>query len=592
MEFILIIIAIAGFIHLSNRIGNLEKKLKANVLAVPQQNPISLNQTPPTAPLISPQVLPQAIKTEPEPIISSEEAGGRWLGKLGIGAVFIGVSFFLKYAFDNNIIGIFGRVLLGILVGAVLIGVGHYLRKKYQGYSDVLIGGGIGIFYLTIYSSFAFYHLIDQTGAFFFIALITVGSVLLSVLEDAPTIAIIATVGGFLTPLLFNIKADSFFILFTYILILDLGVLAVSFKKKWTHLLAITFFGTLFCVFIWCSEYYNETWLPVVMVFVTLYFFIFLGATFIRHIYQKESATGGDLTLITINALGYFWFSYALLNHSYHDFMGGFALLLSMMYVLITAASYQANPEDKGLNFYLPGLACVFISLAIPIQFSGTWVSLAWLVESLALFVASFAARRSNYQIFGSVIYFFGIIKLFADYVFIVKSSTYIPVLNERFVLFAIAIIVAYAICYLYSKNIQGQVMGTDNKTILATFLVVANLLTIYILTTEISTVYTQTLGGVGADTVSLQNQSNTTISIVWTLYATVLIAVGFIKRTKTLRIFGLVFFFITALKVFLDVWSLGEIYRIISSIIFGSVALVASFLYAKYKHRINDMML
>ena len=42
--------------------------------------------------------------------------GGHWLNRIGILAVFIGISFFLKYAFDNNWIGPSGRVAIGIPV--------------------------------------------------------------------------------------------------------------------------------------------------------------------------------------------------------------------------------------------------------------------------------------------------------------------------------------------------------------------------------------------------------------------------------------------------------------------------------------------
>jgi uncharacterized membrane protein len=85
--------------------------------------------------------------------------------------------------------------------------------------------------------------------------------------------------------------------------------------------------------------------------------------------------------------------------------------------------------------------------------------------------------------------------------------------------------------------------------------------------------------------------QMNTSISILWTLYAALLIVIGFAKRYMPARRMGLILFIITAFKVVVDVWSLGEIYRIVSFISFGVIALAASFLYAKYKDRLKDII-
>ena len=82
--------------------------------------------------------------------------------------------------------------------------------------------------------------------------------------------------------------------------------------------------------------------------------------------------------------------------------------------------------------------------------------------------------------------------------------------------------------------------------------------------------------------------KSNTSVSIFWAIYAAILTAVGFAKRSSSLRIFGLTLFIITAVKIFIDVWSLGTIYRIISFIGLGVIALVASFVYVKYKDRLK----
>ncbi len=85
----------------------------------------------------------------------------------------------------------------------------------------------------------------------------------------------------------------------------------------------------------------------------------------------------------------------------------------------------------------------------------------------------------------------------------------------------------------------------------------------------------------------STGNRSNTYVSIFWVIYAAILTAIGFGKKLVMARRLGLVLFALTACKVVIDVWSLGQLYRIVSFIVFGIVALVASFAYVKYKDRL-----
>src|SRR5262245_48591988 len=55
-----------------------------------------------------------------DPALESK-IGGHWLNRIGIVAVLIGVSYFLKYAFDNEWIGPAGRVVIGLVSGMAVV---------------------------------------------------------------------------------------------------------------------------------------------------------------------------------------------------------------------------------------------------------------------------------------------------------------------------------------------------------------------------------------------------------------------------------------------------------------------------------------
>src|SRR5262249_37778676 len=127
--------------------------------------------------------------------------GGQWLNRIGIVAVLIGVSYFLKYAFDNEWVGPAGRVLIGILSGmAVVFWSEHVRLSGYAIFSYSLKAIGIGVLYLSLWASNQLYNLIPNPLAFLAMAAVTSATVALALWQDAEIIAAFAAFGAFLTP--------------------------------------------------------------------------------------------------------------------------------------------------------------------------------------------------------------------------------------------------------------------------------------------------------------------------------------------------------------------------------------------------------
>src|SRR5262249_32911909 len=77
-------------------------------------------------------------------------------------------------------------------------------------------------------------------------------------------------------------------------------------------------------------------------------------------------------------------------------------------------------------------------------------------------------------------------------------------------------------------------------------------------------------------------------LSILWTLYAFLAMAVGILRRQPALRFGAIGLFGLTVVKVFfVDLSRLDAGYRILSFIVLGGLLIVASFLYTKYRGRI-----
>ena len=630
-EFILIVVLIFIFVAQSNRMSRIESaisEMKKNGYSDAKIASSNTSQAVPVSNTPQAQVIAQNTsipvkESAPEPILNKggEEVSGRFLGKIGIAAVLIGVAFFLKYAFDNNWVGENGRVMIGIIIGLGFLGLGQYLRKQYLRYSDLLMGGGIAILYLSVFAARSFYGLIDPVTAGVFFFIVTALSFAISIVNATQTLALVSVIGAFATPFLVGSHENAMWSLFFYLTVINAGVLGISFFKKWPRLNVATFVGTVLNFLVWYGMYYKAAdALGPTLFFCVVTFIIFLLASVARGIKAGIKADEADYILMGANAFCFAVMGYTILAPEYHGVLGFASVLVALIYMAVAFMVNKANPEDTALNIFLPGLAVTFLSAAVPLQFSGPWIAVAWFVESCILYGIASVISNRGFQVMGVVVYVLGLLDFLGWYSSLPHLQEFVPIFNNVFGVLLLATIAAYVIAYIYRKfgSINEEIM----KRGIMVFVVIANVLSVFALTIQITSYYDAQLQKKSADyslqvrnaqqysngyytsqqqsdistayyadMSSTQNQSNTLVSILWTLYAACLTALGFVRRIASLRRLGLVLFVITALKVLVDVWSLGQLYRIISFIVFGLIALAASFGYAKYKDRLKDIV-
>lgn len=117
----------------------------------------------------------------------------------------LGISFFIKYSFDQGWIGPLARVLMGAAFGLVLIGGGEYcLRRSMRNFAVGLLVAGVVTLYFSAYASHAFYDLISLDAAFPIYCLITGGAALIALHSGIQTVAVMGLIGGFATPVLIS----------------------------------------------------------------------------------------------------------------------------------------------------------------------------------------------------------------------------------------------------------------------------------------------------------------------------------------------------------------------------------------------------
>jgi uncharacterized membrane protein len=412
-----------------------------------------------------------------------------------------------------------------------------------------------------------------------------------------------------------------------------------------------------------------------------------------------------DQALMVINAAAYFGISYGLLFDDFRPWMGGFTLLLAMVYGLLAYTVLRRGKEQVYLSLFALGIALVFLTIAVPVQLGGPWVSVAWAVEGAVLiwlssvlrmnplrwmglavflvfaawllfidtpdalmadirpilnvytvaysvaigatYLAAYLLHRqsealqswehyvfSGFLVVGSLfltvaipvqvtgiwlpiawavegvlltwlsfrlelyqlrlfalgVFAIMVVRLLAFETVAVDLRTFRPVLNERFLAFLAGIAAAYLAAYFYGRW-KDKYFDQRETFLPPVFLAVANFLSLWLLSAEVITSVDSEFfavpSGIAGNVMSLS------LSILWALYAAVLIVLGIGGHWRWVRIAGLGLLAIPVVKLFgYDVFELEQGYRVAAFLSLGAILVAGGFLYQRFRGAIRGFLL
>ena len=322
--------------------------------------------------------------------------GGNTLVRSGIVILFIGVAFLLKYVSDHSQVPIELRLMGITLFGIALLVVGWRLRDSKSQYSWALQGGGIGVLYLTIFAAFKLYQLIPSSAAFVLLAAVAFLSAFIAVRLSALPLAILGFTGGFLAPVLISTGGGSHIGLFSYYLVLNLGIAYVAFHKSWRPLNVLGWGFTFLIGTVWGVKKYIPENFATTEPFLIIFFLLF---TIIAVLYAHRQATKAsdyvDATLVFGTPLVGFSLQYGLLHDSKFG-MAYSALALGVFYLGLAWWVLTRKRESlKFLGECFLALGIGFATLTIPLALDGRWTSAAWAVEGVGLLWVGLRQNRS-----------------------------------------------------------------------------------------------------------------------------------------------------------------------------------------------------
>jgi uncharacterized membrane protein len=201
-----------------------------------------------------------------------------WLGGL---ALFLAAAFFLKYSFEHGLIPPWLRVTMGFATGVgLLLGGVRLSQKRYKVTADTLSATGVVILYAVTFACRAVYQfeLFGVITTFTLMVLITATAFFAAVRLNALVVAVLGLLRGFLTPILLSTGEDNPFGLFSYIALLDLGLVAVAYARRWDWLNVAAAAGTVLMQLGWVLSYFEVAKVGTAMVIFPGFGALYLGA--------------------------------------------------------------------------------------------------------------------------------------------------------------------------------------------------------------------------------------------------------------------------------------------------------------------------
>jgi uncharacterized membrane protein len=391
-------------------------------------------------------------------------------------------------------------------------------------------------------------------------------------------------IGGFSTPVLVSTGENHEIILFSYVALLDLAVLAMVSLKPWRRIVWGSMLGTAIMYIGWADKYYDKSERPVTVLFAAAFFAIFALVPLLTPLTRSRWHRGYSVTLTVlplVNGAAFFSALYAMYSSEVVT-LTWYSLALAAVYLLLSSQFKRrvgSEPDVvKTVNLLHVAVAIAFITIAIPLKLDAHWITIGWLIESAVLLFVAVKSKSDLLRIFSGCTLALGVCRL----LFIDDFYTQTLVFNARFATFLVAIAIMAGIVAAGERYASKKEMPFVKLAGIA-----LNLLALIALTREANDYFSRHIA-------ELYQQSNMyeasrqleiardfSFSAIWIIYGAGLMVAGFWKRSAFIRWQAMVLVAVTIGKVFLyDSRELQQVYRILSFIALGIMLMAISYAY------------
>ncbi len=308
---------------------------------------------------------------------------GRGLAWAGGLAILLGALFFLGLAFTRGWIGPAGRVGIGLIAGLALVGGGGWFFERREAlFGHVLLAVGLGTTSIALVAATRLYHLVPAGFGLIGALVVAVAAAIVAIRANVQVVAGYGLVTALAAPPLMGASPNATTIAFLAAALI--GTTAIALYRTWNWLPTVAFLLSAPQLAGWLLDN-----VPLAAGLVALAGFWALntlaaGGEEFRVRRYRLNATSATLLLATAAFL--LFAGFALLDRT--GASGGHGLFLLVMagaYGAVGASFLRTAGRDHPFGLLATGTGIAALTMAIPTQFGGPVVAIAWAAEATAL---------------------------------------------------------------------------------------------------------------------------------------------------------------------------------------------------------------
>jgi uncharacterized membrane protein len=316
---------------------------------------------------------------------------------------------------------------------------------------------------------------------------------------------------------------------------------------------------------------------------------VFLIALLVRGLVARRPLAGPDVAAHLLLALGGWWLVYETLEAARPSLEGPAAAAIAAAYLAFGLVARRAPERDLRLVRVALGLAAGFLTLAIPIQLGRHGITLAWAAEGALLIALGMRFASSRTRAAGYAVLSLAAFRLLAFH-YPLHAGAFRPVVNPAFGTW-LAVAAALALALVVTRDARRAGEALDRA---AGPLAAAGALVVLfaLLTGETGAAFAQRrsaaelLGDVAAAE-SARRASGLAVSVLWTVFATGLLAGGLAARNRPLFYAAYGLFAVTAGKVLVwDLQTFSTPYRMLAFLALGLLLMAGAYLNLRFRQR------
>jgi len=312
----------------------------------------------------------------------------------------------------------------------------------------------------------------------------------------------------------------------------------------------------------WIQAHHWRGWVWTSVAAIAGIYAIHLAAQ-LRAAATDEEFDEREVALLHANGVGVYVALYQVLVDTFSVAqLAGVAVLLAGLNAAIWWLLRARSPV-RALHWV--GVAFTLVAAAVWLQFGGPWAVAIWATEGAVVFWTALRSdskwlRAGAWLLLGMATFRWALPDIQQT------TTAYKVLLNAR----ALTGLYLIAVFYLAAWKGAGQER--------AVMMVAASVLTVIVISTEIVSFWQTRI-----DSADAYVAREMMLSASWVSYAAVLVVLGMRRKYAPIRYFAIVLFGVALLKVFfVDLETLGGVYRIAGFMVVGLVLLVVSFLYQR----------